>query len=59
MAKQFKAQLVRLWGKKNMQELRTHLFSGQENASGVPQQFLDAKEEGTRKKQVYLLFFFC
>nr|GEU34889.1 serine/arginine repetitive matrix protein 1 isoform X1 [Tanacetum cinerariifolium] len=36
---------------KFMKELWTHLLSAQENASGVPQQFLDAKEEETRKKQ--------
>nr|GEU99394.1 serine/arginine repetitive matrix protein 1 isoform X1 [Tanacetum cinerariifolium] len=36
---------------KFMKELWTHLFSAQENASGVPQQFLDAKEEESRKKQ--------
>ncbi|KVH94658.1 hypothetical protein Ccrd_003286 [Cynara cardunculus var. scolymus] len=37
---------------KFMKELWTHLLSAQKNASGVPQQFLDAKEEETRKKQV-------
>ncbi|KAI3760509.1 hypothetical protein L1987_50904 [Smallanthus sonchifolius] len=36
---------------KFMKELWTHLLSAQQNASGVPQQFLDAKEEETRKKQ--------
>ncbi|GKC20461.1 serine/arginine repetitive matrix protein 1 isoform X1 [Tanacetum coccineum] len=36
---------------KFMKELWTHLLSAQENDSGVPQQFLDAKEEETRKKQ--------
>ncbi|KAI3678273.1 hypothetical protein L6452_37560 [Arctium lappa] len=36
---------------KFMKELWTHLLSAQKNASGVPQQFLDAKEEETRKKQ--------
>ncbi|KAL8225244.1 hypothetical protein R6Q57_017801 [Mikania cordata] len=35
---------------KFMKELWTHLLSAQQNASGVPQQFLDAKEEETRKK---------
>nr|GEX58069.1 serine/arginine repetitive matrix protein 1 isoform X1 [Tanacetum cinerariifolium] len=36
---------------KFMKEPWTHLLSAQENASGVPQQFLDAKEEESRKKQ--------
>ncbi|KAL8232721.1 hypothetical protein R6Q57_002499 [Mikania cordata] len=36
---------------KFMKELWTHLLSAQQNASGVPQQFLDTKEEETRKKQ--------
>lgn len=35
---------------KFMKELWTLLLSAQNNASGVPQQFLDAKEEETRKK---------
>ncbi|KAL8261751.1 hypothetical protein R6Q59_025800 [Mikania micrantha] len=35
---------------KFMKELWSHLLSAQQNASGVPQQFLDAKEEETRKK---------
>ncbi|XWS53088.1 hypothetical protein CRYUN_Cryun11dG0127600 [Craigia yunnanensis] len=35
---------------KFMKELWTLLLSAQRNASGVPQQFLDAKEEETRKK---------
>lgn len=43
---------------KFMKELWTHLLSAQQNASGVPQQFLDAKEEETRKKQVCLMFDF-
>lgn len=43
---------------KFMKELWTHLLSAQNNASGVPQQFLDAKEEETRKKQVTFFFFF-
>ncbi|KAK3003085.1 hypothetical protein RJ639_019085 [Escallonia herrerae] len=34
-----------------MKELWTHLLSAQTNTSGVPQQFLDAKEEETRKKK--------
>lgn len=42
---------------KFMKELWTHLLSAQNNASGVPQQFLDAKEEETRKKQVTFFFF--
>nr|GEY49946.1 serine/arginine repetitive matrix protein 1 isoform X1 [Tanacetum cinerariifolium] len=37
--------------RKFMKELWTHLLNAQENASGVPQQFLDAKEEESRKKQ--------
>ena len=37
---------------KFMKELWTLLLSAQRNASGVPQQFLDAKEEETRKKKV-------
>ncbi|KAE8705654.1 transcription initiation factor IIA large subunit-like isoformX2 [Hibiscus syriacus] len=36
---------------KFMKELWTLLLSAQRNASGVPQQFLDAKEEETRKKK--------
>ncbi|WCJ20466.1 Serine/arginine repetitive matrix protein 1 [Euphorbia peplus] len=36
---------------KFMKELWTLLLSAQKNESGVPQQFLDAKEEETRKKQ--------
>ncbi|XP_065878609.1 uncharacterized protein [Euphorbia lathyris] len=36
---------------KFMKELWTLLLSAQRNESGVPQQFLDAKEEETRKKQ--------
>nr|DAD26507.1 TPA_asm: hypothetical protein HUJ06_027975 [Nelumbo nucifera] len=36
---------------KFMKELWTLLLSAQKNASGVPQQFLDAKEEETRKKK--------
>uniref|UniRef100_A0A7N0UP71 PWI domain-containing protein n=1 Tax=Kalanchoe fedtschenkoi TaxID=63787 RepID=A0A7N0UP71_KALFE len=35
---------------KFMKELWTHLLSAQKNTSGVPQQFLDEKEEETRKK---------
>ncbi|KAM0067295.1 putative PWI domain-containing protein [Helianthus debilis subsp. tardiflorus] len=41
---------------KFMKELWTHLLSAQQNKSGVPQQFLDAKEEETKKKQVYVQF---
>ena len=37
---------------KFMKELWTLLLSAQKNASGVPQQFLDAKEEELRKKKV-------
>lgn len=37
---------------KFMKELWILLLSAQKNASGVPQQFLDAKEEETRKKKV-------
>ncbi|XP_048137302.1 serine/arginine repetitive matrix protein 1 isoform X2 [Rhodamnia argentea] len=37
---------------KFMKELWTLLLSAQKNTSGVPQQFLDAKEEESRKKQV-------
>ncbi|XP_057953109.1 uncharacterized protein LOC131147623 [Malania oleifera] len=36
---------------KFMKELWALLLSAQKNASGVPQQFLDAKEEETRKKK--------
>uniref|UniRef100_A0A5B7AVD6 Putative serine/arginine repetitive matrix protein 1-like isoform X3 n=1 Tax=Davidia involucrata TaxID=16924 RepID=A0A5B7AVD6_DAVIN len=36
---------------KFMKELWTLLLSAQKNASGVPQQLLDAKEEETRKKK--------
>ena len=37
---------------KFMKELWSLLLSAQKNASGVPQQFLDAKQEETRKKKV-------
>lgn len=37
---------------KFMKELWALLLSAQKNASGVPQQFLDAKEEETRRKKV-------
>lgn len=37
---------------KFMKELWALLISAQNNASGVPQQFLDAKQEETRKKKV-------
>ncbi|VFQ98204.1 unnamed protein product [Cuscuta campestris] len=37
---------------KFMKELWSLLLSAQSSASGVPQQFLDAKEEETRKKKV-------
>ncbi|KAK9002622.1 hypothetical protein V6N11_025291 [Hibiscus sabdariffa] len=39
---------------KFMKELWTLLLSAQRNASGVPQQFLDAKEEEARKKKAEL-----
>jgi len=39
---------------KFMKELWTLLLSAQKNASGVPQQFLDAKEEEILKKKVLL-----
>jgi len=39
---------------KFMKELWTLLLSAQKNASGVPQQFLDAKEEELLKKKVLL-----
>lgn len=38
---------------KFMKELWSLLLSAQKNASGVPQQFLDAKEEELRKKKVH------
>lgn len=41
---------------KFMKELWALLLSAQNNASGVPQQFLDAKEEETRKKKVWSSF---
>nr|GEX61410.1 serine/arginine repetitive matrix protein 1 isoform X1 [Tanacetum cinerariifolium] len=37
--------------RKFLKELWTRLLNAQENVSGIPQQFLDAKEEETRKKQ--------
>lgn len=37
-----------------MKELWALLLSAQNNASGVPQQFLEAKEEEMRKKKVFL-----
>lgn len=37
---------------KFMKELWTLLLSAEKNASGVPQQFLDAKEEEFKKKEV-------
>lgn len=40
---------------KFMKELWSLLLSAQKNISGVPQQFLDAKEEETKKKKVSLL----
>lgn len=44
---------------KFMKELWALLLSAQNNASGVPQQFLEAKEEEMRKKKVFLAVFFC
>lgn len=43
---------------KFMKELWTLLLSAQNNASHVPQQFLDAKEEETRSKKVPALVLF-
>lgn len=40
---------------KFMKELWILLLSAQKNASGVPQQFLDAKEEEIRKKKVSII----
>lgn len=42
---------------KFMKELWSLLLSAEKNVSGVPQQFLDAKEEETRKKKVRNVFF--
>lgn len=39
---------------KFMKELWVLLLSAQNNASGVPQQFLEAKEEEMMKKKVFL-----
>lgn len=44
---------------KFMKELWTLLLSAQKNASGVPQQFLDAKQEETRKKKVNIHLVLC
>lgn len=41
-----------------MKELWALLLSAQNNASGVPQQFLEAKEEEMRNNKVFLVFFF-
>lgn len=52
--KQIQIQLTGFMEKhtgKFMKELWSLLLSAQNNASGVPQQFLDAKEEETRKKK--------
>lgn len=43
---------------KFMKELWALLLSAQNNASGVPQLFLEAKEEEMRKKKVFLADFF-
>lgn len=42
---------------KFMKELWSLLISAQQNVSGVPQQFLDAKEEETQKKKVGVVFY--
>lgn len=46
---------------KFMKELWGLLLSAQKNASGVPQQFLDAKEEEIKKNKVvsFLFYTFC
>ncbi|RWR86125.1 serine/arginine repetitive matrix protein 1-like protein [Cinnamomum micranthum f. kanehirae] len=53
--KQIQIQLTGFMEKntgKFMKELWSLLLSAEKNVSGVPQQFLDAKEEETRKKKV-------
>lgn len=53
--KQIQIQLTGFMEKntgKFMRELWGFLLSAQKNASGVPQQFLDEKEEEMRKKKV-------
>ncbi|XP_068635873.1 uncharacterized protein [Aristolochia californica] len=53
--KQIQIQLTGFMEKntgKFMKELWALLLSAEKNASGIPQQFLDAKEEETRKKKV-------
>lgn len=42
---------------KFMKELWTLLISAQNNASGVPQQFLDAKQEEARTKKVNICIY--
>lgn len=42
---------------KFMKELWGLLLSAQDNASGVPQQFLDAKQEEMRKRKVSFQFY--
>lgn len=42
---------------KFMKELWTLLISAQNNASGVPQQFLDAKQEEARTKKVNIYMY--
>lgn len=42
---------------KFMKELWSLLLSAQQNVSGVPQQFLDAKEEETKIKKVSLVHY--
>lgn len=43
---------------KFMKELWALLLSAEKNTSGVPQQFLDAKEDDTRRKKVRFLLVF-
>jgi serine/arginine repetitive matrix protein 1 len=57
--KQIQIQLTGFMEKntgKFMKELWSLLTSAQKNASGIPQQFLDAKAEETRKKKVIPTF---
>lgn len=58
--KQIQIQLTGFMEKntgKFMKELWSLLLSAEKNVSGVPQQFLDAKEEETRKKKVCNVLF--
>ena len=55
-AKKIQIQLTGFMEKntvKFMKELWSLLLSAQQNASGVPQQFLDAEEEEMRQKKVF------